>query len=429
MVSIRVAKIAKVGLNDFLLYLAVITTMFASGANLFVRNIYFFVVSCILVLAYKKKISKTYLLLTIFLCLYVLVDTLFLNVAPKDIKESFLIILRIAGCCIIASSISTDRFKDIFINIMSVLSILSLICFVFVNLKIPLPGEVVIDGWYGTFYHTISHANEFAYSRMRNSGIFNEPGIFQIYINIALLYLKVDKKRSLSKKRLLFYLFVITLLTTKSSMGYLILCLNFILYYIDKPDFFRLVSYISKKSRGGIILVLGLIVVIEEIFVGVIWNIIVSVNSFASRSDDTLISLLIAKDYPLFGVGIATDPTELWIKYYDKLGSLRRYMQLQTARSNGLGNCLYMAGIPFTTFYLYSIIFSHYKMLKPEKIAEKIIVVFIFILFFFEEPIMITPVFLLNFFWQLREKSVGETYEYKKFNNCLSSDSIDNKSY
>lgn len=67
----------------------------------------------------------------------------------------------------------------------------------------------------------------------RNNGPFWEPGVFQMYINIAVLFLLYSKK-NINIKYLL--VFVIALATTYSTTGYICFALVLITYYYDKSD-------------------------------------------------------------------------------------------------------------------------------------------------------------------------------------------------
>lgn len=73
---------------------------------------------------------------------------------------------------------------------------------------------------------------EFSY---RNSGMFWEPGAFQGYLNLALLFLFIFKSKiSKSQFNKYFYLISIAVVTTLSTTGYIILFLYILLYFYDK---------------------------------------------------------------------------------------------------------------------------------------------------------------------------------------------------
>lgn len=88
----------------------------------------------------------------------------------------------------------------------------------------------------------------------------------------------------------------------------------------------------------------------------IVMNFVLGTNSWSSRHDDTILTFLIAKDYPFWGIGIATDPIEIWDIYYNRYSALRLYTGYQKAMSCGLGNYMCMAGIPFTVLYLVALV-------------------------------------------------------------------------
>lgn len=67
------------------------------------------------------------------------------------------------------------------------------------------------------------------------------------------------------------------------------------------------------------------------------------------------------------------------------------------ASSNGLGNCMYKAGVPFTLMYMWMIWNRLRSMLKLPR-TESFIICIMFACFFFGEPIMSTPLFLMVFY-------------------------------
>ena len=397
-------SIRRIKLIDLIYILVVLTTLFASGGNLLIRSIYFFVASCGFLLLYKRKINHKYIMVCGSLIVYIWVDSVLLNTAPTDLKECVLMTLRLIGCVIIVSSISSQTFKIVFLKVMIVLAIISLLFYAIILINTDLPGAVVINGWYGTFYQTIGHTTHiFIMGRKRNCGIFTEPGVFQMYLNIALMVLIGERSITTRTAKKIFWLFTVTLLTTFSTMGYLLYACVLLLYYTERPEILPSIRRINRKGRLLILFFAFMVVVLFEIKTGMITQIITTTNSYASRHDDTLLTFLIARDYPIFGVGLGTDMTDIWLQYYDKYDKLRLYKSLQMARSNGLGNYLCMAGIPFTVLYCGCIIKTFFKTMGLTRILPKIITSFIVIMFFMEEPLLPTPFFLMSFFACMRQ--------------------------
>lgn len=375
--------------------MAVFSLIISSGANMFLRKIHIFAAITILIALYYRRINKKALFAGISVISFIIIDSIFFNTANTDYKELVLLIIRIVGCVTIVSNITENQFKQYFLSIIVVLSIISLVCFGLICIGVNLPGSTTINNSYGTFYHVYSFGIEDIYRRYRNCGIFTEPGIYQIYINMALLILLSMRKMSIRKLRYIFLLLTVTLISTKSSMGYLIYGIVLILYLIYRPEVFFNVKI--KKKHMLILILFGMVIVLgEELSFGVITNFVKNTNSYASRHDDTLLTFLIARDYPIWGIGLATDPIPIWDQYYMRFEALRLYRSYQNAMSCGLGNYLCMGGIPFTVIYILSLIRMVYRMINQQSKIMLCGVSVIIILFLLEEPLLPTPFFYMG---------------------------------
>lgn len=405
-------KAQKIKVQDIVDTLAITTLLFSSGGNMILRNIGIFLAAAVLLFIYTKHINIKYLVICGSVIGYVVVDSLLLNSAPSDLKECILLVLRLLGCFIIASNIDEKKFCLIFVNVLAILSVVSLMCFGLLLLGIGLPGTIVKNGWCGTFYHTLGIGGtvDFAtMTRKRNCGIFTEPGIYQIYLNTALLFLMREDIFSVKKRRRLFLLFSVTILSTMSSMGYIIYALVLVLYYIEKKYTLYVGMGDTISARLFLLFIALVIGLVFESYLGVVMDLVKSTNSFASRHDDTLLTFLIASDYPVWGIGLATDPLSFWDLYYEKYESLRIYKGYQNAMSCGLGNYLCMGGIPFTCVYCISIIKSYIQKSGVVSKITKVGVAAIVILILLEEPLMPTPFFLISFYYGLHRRKLDSS--------------------
>lgn len=397
--------INKCNISYILKVLVVISLIFASGANFMIRSIYFFVLCSCLYWIYRKKLNKRYLLISSILIIYIFFDSCVINTAPSDYKECILLSLRVICCAVVASNVTIKEFKEIFLKIMEVLSVLSLVSFAIFLVFGTLPGIHYIDGWIGTFYHTIGYGNiNEGVHRMRNCGIFMEPGIFQMYLNMALLSLSTVEDISLDKAHRMFWLFSITLISTLSSMGYILFILVLIIFFIENRNLLPRFLKVNIKGRVFIVVLLGVSLLFFELWSGVVTGIITSANSWASRHDDTLLTFLIARDYPIWGLGLATDMEDIWFNYYYKYENVRLYTAYQNARSCGLGNYMALGGIPFASIYMISIIKTYFRMYNFKALLSKILLSIILVLFVLEEPLLSTPIFLITFFYCIKRK-------------------------
>lgn len=126
------------------------------------------------------------------------------------------------------------EFMDAFVKLMRFVCIISLIG---VALHDIICGANVFPRFYsGEFaYECLLFTNLPHYS-MRNFGPLWEPGAFQIYINLALLY-EVRYNSKIRMRDILLY--SLTVLTTRSTSGIIILALIFVYFLMSKGDCFE----------------------------------------------------------------------------------------------------------------------------------------------------------------------------------------------
>ena len=114
-----------------------------------------------------------------------------------------------------------DNIINIYLKAMVVISIASLIGYILLNctpLLNNLPTAKNINGveyGIGILFNYIKVYPE------RNCGVFWEPGIFASYLSLAIVFESITKSKSISWCRIL--LFVISIITTTSSAGYVLL--------------------------------------------------------------------------------------------------------------------------------------------------------------------------------------------------------------
>ena len=130
--------------------------------------------------------------------------------------------------------IDFNEFKRIYINVILIVAIISLLLFTlhneisFIAYKFPL-----IEG------ASASYRNMYIYlyplfSPHRNTGIFWEPGAYQVFLNLALIFVLFSPE--IKNKVIVSIILITTILTTSSTAGYLILLLIFIAYVFNKKS-------------------------------------------------------------------------------------------------------------------------------------------------------------------------------------------------
>jgi hypothetical protein len=210
----------------------------------------------------------------------------------------------------------------------------------------------------------------------RNQGLFWEPGVLQIFLNI-LLFLELFVVRR-SRKNM--WLTILALLTTYSTTGLLLMALQLF------------VKFGSLLRRNVLLLpiVLGAGLLIFN-FVGRNVEEKVSGDRESSaqiRMYDFLQPLLIVKDHPLTGIGVDSDNYMQVSSRYSLNVQAVDYSSLEKGNTNSVMYSLATLGIPLT-------ILLFYALSKQPFIMEKRWLFFVlFFLSVFFEPVLMKQFFL-----------------------------------
>lgn len=152
-----------------------------------------------------------------------------------------------------ACAFDFEEFKEAFIKIMKFLSIISLVCFSIFSLIESLKGLFVVTNVVGrTFSNLFLYAH--SHSVNRNQGMFWEPGAYQSFVNIALLF-EITKK-DINIKTVI--IFVLTIITTFSTTGYLGMALILLLLFLNNDK--------RKRKQKSVIVCIAIIILIWVYF-------------------------------------------------------------------------------------------------------------------------------------------------------------------
>lgn len=181
----------------------------------------------------RKNISKDILIAIILISLIML--SMLIN---RDfVGYHFYILFSIINGYIYSKEFLIKEMKNKYINIMLFLCVYSLITTYII--KYIIPGvPTIINTANVVFYNYIfSYAIPTA-NYIRNFGIFREPGVFQMFISLALLF--EFNKTNISKKNIL--IFTLTMISTFSTVRI------YKSYYNIFNSAFKLKEAISKKQ-------------------------------------------------------------------------------------------------------------------------------------------------------------------------------------
>lgn len=145
---------------------------------------------------------------------------------------------------------------------------------------------------------------------MRNSGIFREPGLFMIYINLAFLFdTFIYKDRPIPDIRMIIY--VLGIISTFSTAGYIIFLLLLFMYISQHRDIKR--KSLKEKIMIMLLLMMPLLTSFNDVLFSKI-NIGNNQITSISRISSIIIPFAIMGDYPIFGCG-TTSFSELYRQY------------------------------------------------------------------------------------------------------------------
>lgn len=168
---------------------------------------------------YKKNKIDKFLLMAIALIFMVIITYVVSGFTATNSYIYYITSIFIG----LGISIKYD-FKDIaniFVNVMTAVSIISLIGYFFVNYTNILSSLPIINNSNGIAYGIGYIFNYITIIPERNCGIFWEPGVFATFLIIAILFETCFKEKKSSVIKI--FLFIICIITTKSTAGYRII--------------------------------------------------------------------------------------------------------------------------------------------------------------------------------------------------------------
>ena len=295
-------------------YLVVLITIFVSGSlyySSFLKNILLIPLLCLLIQYFvSRRIinnkNNLYInrnkLITIFL-------TILLTFSDLNAVSSSLLVLStcMVSALLITEIISFNDFSDAFIKIILFLSVGSWLYLpvLLFQIQSPLPDFIsIVDTPYSNFiifgiYNARIEALDGLYYVNRNSGLFWEPGAFQIFVNTA-FYLGIVRNE-LSRKR--FLIFLVSILSINSSTGMLVFGLLCVVYFYRTKNNRTRRKNLSIMASATILIAIFVSTQLFKTTVEKFQDGTSNNASFMSRSTDYLVDTTIIKEHPLRGIG------------------------------------------------------------------------------------------------------------------------------
>ena len=300
-----------VALLFMMIYFSADTLLFGTNANLLVtsygRYIQILLILVLFVKAKSEILKKKNLIMTtsfvLLLVTFLLVSFINSDRIPVIFAKAFPMFMAFLYCLIY----SFESFSESFRKVVYYLSI----CALFhgaLSLLLPsvvrmMPAVVNISDYlYYTFYLSSSFSETTGMISNRLQSIFWEPGVFQMYINLAIL-LELFSGHGINRKRLLVY--IIALVFTFSTTGFIVFAWIMLMHLVIRQGSKHVGKFIVASC-----LMLSAAFIISHSFVGemVFGKLTDETNenygSTTVRAVSVLTNIEIAADNPIHGIGM-----------------------------------------------------------------------------------------------------------------------------
>ena len=327
-------------------------------------------VICALFFKIKKKYLMFLKVLIPFFILFVLINSfLYLEGVLSLIYKTILIMSSIY--IYLFMSKNKVNIHNIIYNVIVLIASITIFFYYLVEIvRVTLPYKEVFfeNSYHYRDYFGLFFTYHYSYEIPRLSGLFWEPGAYQIYLNIALFYYIFGNK---NKKWQLFIL-ILNIIFTQSTTGYCITCLLLAIGILRC----KLFDYESKKKFFMIGLIFACIFIAYFMYKKILTT-SVEMGSYSLRMGDIKNGLRIFINNPIIGVGFGN---ELPFIANDVFGR---------GSSNGLISYLYMTGFVGIVFALSPFIINIRKSVNK---SARLLWLLLFLLFNACEPIYNLPI-------------------------------------
>ena len=390
-------------------YVAILMIVLSSGSMFFtimnVQNTLYAllliaVVTAVVCKMYTKSFKRNALIFAGIIGCLVLNMVFNLEFVVFD-NNIFILLIRLTSLLLIQSSIEEQSFVRKYVEILYILSIISLIPFLYmtvVDYHLPFLVERNKNGinYFYTFYHTIGYRTVY----QRNAGIFWEAPAFAIFITIALIFMITRPELfSESKKNLRYYaVFIITIATTLSVYGFIYIGIIGALMLVSSRGTSMTTEIEGSEKRStkrrryyiiGFIVMLLVLFFVENKYQLISHKLINRQGSYGTRFNDTYYSLVLARRRLLVGYGVFNNYT---------VGTLRQFGIVNN--SNGLAILLMAIGLPMLLLAIWRVTSSLKSLLNLNGLRF-LVVVALFFLFHFSEHLWLYTLFMsFLFVWQ-----------------------------
>lgn len=338
----------------------------------------------------QQKLSKYYFYYALLCISFLLLHPFLIN-NINIINTYFGYSLRIVSFLFVISVLGYQKFSLLYVKILLFLCCANLFLYVDQNLLYGFSDPLAsLSPLLTTWDQNVFYENYIFYAKpikgtfgpivesglIRNNGIFGEGGAYQYFLNLALVINLYSIKRpvfSFSN-----WIFVISILTTFSTVGYIILII--VLAYTTFGKSYERHMYMNRLIILPFIILFlaSSTVIVDKLFNKESQAFLVSTQR---RIVDNIVDYHIIKDNPIFGIGFGNEKEYAVYR--------KRFMGGRSS-SNGILQHMTAIGIIGALITLYPFIFFRFKS------KGKYMILLCNILTGLTQGIIMTPIFLLS---------------------------------
>lgn len=327
----------------------------------------------------KRHSKRNFNIAAVMVCIMLSNCLLYFWDAP-NIAGYISYILRLISAMLICDSMPFDEYKKWFIGLITAIAAIGLLVYV-QNFAAGAVDETTV---LYLFHTTMINRT------LRNAGIFWEPGAYQMFLNLSLLFVLEKNNFSLgftnkNKRRTLVIciILIVSIITTYSTIGYINLLVVMAIWYIK-----------NNKEMSSTLRILAIVpstIIVAYVAYNFIQSDIIvgkfdgggNVGSTETRISDMMASFEIIRRYPL-GMGHGT------ITWYSVLFSYG-----VTNNSSGLLSAVCSMGIIFGAYFVYRIV----KFARKQCAGFWIPFLIIVLISGFTENFYFYPVYFVFLYW------------------------------
>lgn len=253
----------------------------------------------------KIKVNKTNVKFILLWMMYFFTNYFIINPNhTAGIIPGVIVVLISVGSYCIISKLKYSVFKYLILRIVALLAIVSITHFILYEMGVFVPKFIVTDN--GFFYVSFLHRHMYG----RLSGMYWEPGVYQIILNFTLiLYIKDMVKGNIThREKLMLYTIMLASVLTGSTVSYFVLCI-FVVSYI-------IITYSNSKITPRMLFRLFSLCAVGIVAIFIMLNSSAVQNKLAQeghentsydiRMNDNLALLQMIQEKPFIGWGITT---------------------------------------------------------------------------------------------------------------------------